>query len=64
MGTVTPSPISGSLGTDEPCPPIDQGADFVLSTPGVGALICLLQPDTGMTRTVVVSTGGRVQTQQ
>ena len=50
---------------DEPCPPIDQGADFVLTNAtGVGAVICLLQPDTGMTRTVAVSTGGRVQTQQ
>ena len=51
--------------TDEPCPAIDLGADFVLSNgTGAGAVICLIQPDTGMTRTVAVSTGGRVQTQQ
>jgi prepilin-type N-terminal cleavage/methylation domain-containing protein len=53
-------------GTDEPCPPIDQGADFVWTNPTSvgGAAICLIQPDTGMTRTVAVSNGGRVQTQQ
>ncbi len=50
--------------TDEPCPPIGPGADFVRSNgAGAGAVICLRQPDTGMTRTVAVSTGGRVQTQ-
>jgi prepilin-type N-terminal cleavage/methylation domain-containing protein len=51
--------------TDEPCPEIDLGSDFVLSnSAGEGAVVCLLQPDTGVTRTVAVSTGGRVQTQQ
>jgi prepilin-type N-terminal cleavage/methylation domain-containing protein len=52
-------------GAGEPCPPIGPGADFVLSTStGVGAVVCLLQPQTGLTRTVSVATGGRVQTQQ
>jgi prepilin-type N-terminal cleavage/methylation domain-containing protein len=52
-------------GTAEPCPAIDPGTDFVWTNPaGTGAVICLRQPDTGLTRTVAVSTGGRVQTQQ
>jgi prepilin-type N-terminal cleavage/methylation domain-containing protein len=51
--------------TGEPCPAIDPGADFVWTNPtGTGAVICLRQPATGLTRTVAVSTGGRVQTQQ
>ena len=51
--------------TVEPCPEIDLGADFVLSNgTGAGAGICLIQPATGLTRTVAISTGGRVQTQQ
>ncbi|MET0553905.1 MAG: prepilin-type N-terminal cleavage/methylation domain-containing protein [Vicinamibacteria bacterium] len=49
----------------EPCPPIDQGTDFVWTDPsGAGAMICLRQADTGLTRTIAVATGGRVQTQQ
>jgi prepilin-type N-terminal cleavage/methylation domain-containing protein len=52
-------------GTLEPCPAIVPGADFVWTNPsGAGAVICLRQPDTGMTRTVAVARGGRVQTQQ
>jgi len=50
-------------GPAEPCPAIGVGADFVLSR-GDGAMVCLLQPDTGVFRTVAVSTGGRVLTQQ
>jgi prepilin-type N-terminal cleavage/methylation domain-containing protein len=50
-------------GTDEPCPPIGPGADFVRSGT-TGAVVCLLQQQTGLTRTVSVATGGRVQTQQ
>jgi len=52
-------------GTAEPCPAIGPGADFVLtSSTGAGAVICLQQVQTGLTRTVSVATGGRVQTQQ
>jgi prepilin-type N-terminal cleavage/methylation domain-containing protein len=49
--------------TGEPCPAIDQGADFIKTT-ATGGVICLRQLDTGLNRTVAVSPGGRVQTQQ
>jgi prepilin-type N-terminal cleavage/methylation domain-containing protein len=50
-------------GTAEPCPAIAPGGKFI-RTSASGAVVCLRQPDTGLNRTVSISTGGRVQTQQ
>lgn len=50
------------LGVDLDCPPIGVGAAFIQSV-GPNATVCLLQPDTGLTRTVTVTKGGRVLVQ-
>jgi prepilin-type N-terminal cleavage/methylation domain-containing protein len=50
--------------TGEPCPAIGVGADFVLSHPSQGAVVCVSQPGSGFFRTVAVSPGGRVLNQQ
>lgn len=50
------------LGTDLNCPAIDQGAQFVQSV-GPVATVCLMQPDTGLTRIVTIAKGGRVTAQ-
>jgi type II secretion system protein H len=48
------------LGTD--CPAITDGAAFVQSV-GPVATVCLMQPDTGLTRIVTIAKGGRVTAQ-
>jgi prepilin-type N-terminal cleavage/methylation domain-containing protein len=51
------------LGVDAGCDPLGAGNDFVQSV-GANATICLQQPDTGLTRTVSITRGGRVLAQQ
>jgi prepilin-type N-terminal cleavage/methylation domain-containing protein len=46
------------------CPTFTVGQNFVLTTGTTGAVVCLMQSETGLSRTVTVSSGGRVQTQQ
>jgi prepilin-type N-terminal cleavage/methylation domain-containing protein len=54
--------ICNPTSTDEPCPDLGAGEDFVYNTASE-AFVCLQQPDSGLTRWVQVRTGGRVTVQ-
>ena len=53
-------PGSPPCATFVPPTPPAPGANLVMNTAGVGARLCLVQPDTGLRREVRISPGGRV----